>query len=108
MHAAPVNLESPGCQDLPELQLWRQVLLLAIMDCRGQLVGVARYDKRYAQQRAHAWIFSPRKDPGSFQWCCEVLGVDPGAVHRHALSGFGLPFSGKPTSTIAPRLTISL
>ena len=70
----------------PELQLWCAVLLLAIMDCRGESVIGTQQDKRYAQQRAHAWIFSTRDDPGSFKWCCEVLAVNPGAVHRRALS----------------------
>jgi hypothetical protein len=82
--ASPVNLESPPCQELPELQLWREVLLLAINDCRGQSVGVKPHDKRSAQQRAYAWIFSTRGHPGSFKWCCEVLGVDPRAVHKQA------------------------
>src|SRR6266545_1225773 len=94
MHvAAPVNLESSPCQESPELQLWREVLLLAIMDCRGQVVAVNRHGKRYAQGRAQAWIFSTCEDPGSFKWCCEVLGVDSQAVHRQALSPLGLPFS---------------
>jgi hypothetical protein len=80
--AAPVNLESSPCQESPELQLWREVLLLAIKDCRGQSVAVKPHDKRSAQQRAYAWIFSTREHPGSFKWCCEMLGVDPRAVHR--------------------------
>jgi hypothetical protein len=83
--AAPLNLESPPCQESPELQLWRQVLLLAITDCRGPSVGVKPHDKRSAQQRAYAWIFSAREHPGSFKWCCEVLGVDPRAVHKQVL-----------------------
>jgi hypothetical protein len=73
---APVNLQSPPCQESPELQLWREVLLLAIMDCRGQSVGVKPHDKRSVQWRARAWIFSTCDDPGSFKWCCEALGVD--------------------------------
>jgi hypothetical protein len=40
---APVNLESPPGKRVAELELWREVLLLAIMDCRGQLVGVDRH-----------------------------------------------------------------
>jgi hypothetical protein len=90
-----VSLESPPCQELPELELWREVLLLAIMYCRGQLVAVNRHDKRHAQERAQAWIFSTREDPGSFKWCCEILGIDPAAVLRQALRPFGLPFSEK-------------
>ena len=65
--------------------MWRQVLLLAIKDSRGQSVGVKPHDKRSAQQRAHAWIFSASEHPGSFKWCCEVLDVDPQAVHRQIL-----------------------
>jgi hypothetical protein len=72
-----VSLESPPCQEAPDLELWREVLLLAIMDCRGQLVAVNRHEKRHAQQRAQAWIFSTCEDPGSFKWCCELFGVDP-------------------------------
>jgi hypothetical protein len=87
----PVSLESPPCQEAPELQLWREVLLLAIMDCRGESVVGTQHDKRYVQQRAQAWIFSTRNDPGSFKWCCEVLAVDPQAVHRRAVSPLGLP-----------------
>jgi hypothetical protein len=81
MYAAlPVSLESPSYREAPELDLWREVLLLAIMDCRGQLAGVDRHEKRHAQERAHAWIFSTREDPGSFKWCCEVIGVDQRTV----------------------------
>jgi len=83
--ASPVNLESSPCQESPELQLWRQVLLLAIKDSRGQSVGVKPHDKRSAQQRAHASIFSTSERPGSFKWCCAVLDVDPRAVHRQVL-----------------------
>ena len=54
---ALLNLESPSCQDVPELQLWREVLLLAIMDCRGQTVGVKPHDKGSVQWRARAWVF---------------------------------------------------
>jgi len=57
--ASPVNLKSPPCQELPELQLWREVLLLAIKDCRGQLVGVKPHDKRTAQQSASVDFFHP-------------------------------------------------
>jgi hypothetical protein len=81
---APVNLDSPPSKESPELQLWCAVLLLAIMDCRGESVIGTKRDKCYVQQRAQAWIFSTRKDPGSFYWCCEVLAVDPRAVHRRA------------------------
>lgn len=91
----PVSLESPPFQEPPELELWREVLVLAIMDCRGQVVAIDRRYRRYAQERARAWIFSTCADPGSFKWCCEVLAVDPQAVHRQALSPFGLPFSEK-------------
>jgi hypothetical protein len=54
---APVNLESPPCQELPEHQLWREVLLLAIKDCRGQLVGVKPQDQRHAQESATVDFF---------------------------------------------------
>jgi hypothetical protein len=91
--ASPVNLQSSPCQESPELQLWRQVLLLAIKDWRGQSVGVKPHDKRSAQQRAHAWICSTSEQPESFKWCCEMLGIDPQAMqskfcystptHRH-------------------------
>jgi hypothetical protein len=79
-----VSLESPPCQESPELQLWREVLLLAILDCRGEFVAGTRHGKRHAQQRAQAWIFSTREDPGSFKWCCEVLSVVPQIVQRQA------------------------
>jgi hypothetical protein len=83
--AAPVNLESPPCQESPELQLWRQVLLHAIKDCRGPSAGVKPHDKGSVQRRARAWVFSKSDDPGSFKWCCEVLALDPRAVDRQAL-----------------------
>jgi len=63
MCAAPVSLESPPSQESPEFELWREVLLLAIMDCRGQL---GRHDKRHAQERAQAWILSAYEGLGSF------------------------------------------
>jgi hypothetical protein len=82
-----VGLESPPCQELPELQLWREVLFLAILDCRGESVAGTQYNK-HDQQRAQAWMCSTREHPGSFLWCYEVLGVDPRAVHRRALKPF--------------------
>jgi hypothetical protein len=57
MNATQNNIESPYCQELPELQLWREVLLLAITDWRGQSVGVKSYGKRSGQLRARAWSF---------------------------------------------------
>jgi hypothetical protein len=90
---APVSLEPSPYKDPPEIELWRAVLLQAVVECRGgESVPGTQQDKRYAQQRAQAWIFSTRKDPGSFYWCCEVLAVDPRAVYRRALS---VAFSGR-------------
>ena len=86
---APVNLEPPPYKESPEIDLWRAVVLLAILECRGESVIGAKQNKRYVQQRAQAWIFSTCADPGSFKWCCHVLDLDPQAVHRRALSRQG-------------------
>jgi DNA end-binding protein Ku len=34
---------------------------------------------------------STREDPGSFKWCCEVLGVDPQVVRMQAVSAISVP-----------------
>jgi len=78
---APVNLDSPPSGDIPELQLWREVFLLAIEDCRGQSAG-GLINTHVAQRRARAWIFSNSTEPGGFKWCCEILGIDPRNVCR--------------------------
>jgi hypothetical protein len=94
MYDAPFNLQSSSSQEVPELQLWRKVFLLAIEDCRGQSGGGFR-SKRDVQRRARAWIFSDSKNPGGFRWCCEVLGVDPRAVYRQVLRAPSSPASLK-------------
>jgi hypothetical protein len=80
MNTTQVNLESPACQELPELHLWGEVLLLAIYDSRCQSSQGKPHDKRRVQRSARAWIRSKSEDPGSFKWCCEMLGIDPQAV----------------------------
>jgi hypothetical protein len=80
MNATQVNLESPACQELPELHLWSEVLLLAIYDSRCQASAGKPHDKRRVQRSARAWIRSKSEHPGSFKWCCEMLGLDPQAV----------------------------
>jgi hypothetical protein len=65
--------------------LWRKVLLLAIEDCSSRSSVGKPHNKRNVQQTARAWIFSKSDDPGSFNWCCEMLGIDPRALHRQAL-----------------------
>ena len=50
-------------------RLWTAVLRQAITDAQGS------YD--VYRQKARDWLLSENREPHSFLWICEVLGLEP-------------------------------
>ena len=61
-----VAAHEPSYREMPESKLWRYVIYMALLDARGQFIGVNHSSRRYVRQRAEQWLSSPRRDPGSF------------------------------------------
>jgi hypothetical protein len=70
--AAMVNLQN----SYPELEMWSQVLRMAIADLEVQA------EKRLAV----AWFLSLREDEGSFLWICLMLDLEPVRVRDAVLN----------------------
>ena len=54
--------------------LWVAVINLALDDLTST--------KTPLKTRARAWFLSSNRDPGSFIWVCDYLGLEPTAVRR--------------------------
>lgn len=61
------------------IELWAAVLELGIRDYLLRSYTDPGYEKPDTRE-SWAWIHSPRQTIGSFRWCCELLGLDHGAV----------------------------
>jgi hypothetical protein len=59
--------------------LWLAVMSLALADLTATETPL--------QRSARAWFLSSNRDPGSFLWVCDRLGLEPTAVRRRQ---FGL------------------
>lgn len=75
MKAAVIPIGDAPSRNDPELELWRNVLWIAIRDRQGQF-------GKNLQRDAQAWLNSDRKEVGSFRWVCDILNLDPQAVRR--------------------------
>ena len=58
----------------PEVELWTEVILLAIDDLDR------RPRSRSDQRSARAWFDSDAEDLGSFVWACQAINVDPNLI----------------------------
>ena len=54
--------------------LWLTFITLAIADLTAT--------KEPLKRSARAWFLSSNRDPGSFIWICDRLGLEPTAVRR--------------------------
>lgn len=75
----------------PELALVVCVVETAIADVKQAGLRTAwraapgsKRDLNHAQEKASAedWLASPEDYPFSFQWCCDMLGLEPNDVRR--------------------------
>ena len=65
----------------PEKDMWATVLKDAFMCLQGKGKGFSsKRQAMYQASRDRTWILSPSWRPGSFNWVCCVLGLDPGAM----------------------------
>src|SRR5690348_6738573 len=81
----------PHISDIPERQLWAEVLRLAIFDLRGPRTerGSSSAEGATEKQEALDWILANGSDPGGFKWTCEVLGIDPDRARSNLMRRFG-------------------
>jgi hypothetical protein len=61
---------------LPEVELWTEVILLAIDDLDRRI----RFSSRSDQCSARAWFDSDADEIGSFVWACQAINVDPNRI----------------------------
>jgi hypothetical protein len=54
--------------------LWLAVITLALADLTAT--------KPLLEKNARAWFLSSNRNPGSFIWVCDHLGLEPTAVRR--------------------------
>jgi hypothetical protein len=65
-----------------ELNLWEAVVLQALDDLAGSKLARSDQGLTRNQDAARSWFFSDADYLGSFIFCCQHLGIDPGAVRR--------------------------
>ena len=75
---------------LPEVELWTEVILLAIDDLDRRTRSSSRSDQRSAKQ----WFDSDSDEIGSFVWACQAINVDPISIRsqlakKHRLKNRG-------------------
>ena len=77
-----LDLVDPPTQSPPEVELWLAVLKRAVED----LAGHCLFEERVRiQQEITRWFTSQQKSQGSFEWTCQLLGIDSGATRRAIL-----------------------
>lgn len=81
---------APGKAETPEIRLWRAVLEDAFTCLAGRAMASAcgrtvpnKWRRRIAGE-THAWVQSEADGVGSFVFCCQVLGIEPGRMRRRA------------------------
>ena len=73
-----LNVESFHSCDMPERNLWVEVLIEAIADLRKA---------DHVRRSAENWFSSNRDEVGSFRWVCACLLLDASAVRRAVFTG---------------------
>lgn len=68
--------------DCFERDLVIAVLKRAVDDVQGDLTDVPEKDRTKIMRQAQKWFQSGKYQAFSFPWCCDVLGLDIGAVRE--------------------------
>ena len=76
---------------LPEMELWTEVILLALDDLNRRTRFSSRSDQRSAKQ----WLDSDAEEIGSFVWACQAINVDPNFIRAHLTNKYRLKNQGK-------------
>jgi len=66
---------SPELLPTPEVQVWRAVLKLAVLDAR-------KSNECHRRRNALAWLQSDQTGIGSAAWICAHLGIDHRALRK--------------------------
>jgi hypothetical protein len=74
----------------PDVELWTEVIFLAIDDLDRR----TRFSSLSDQRSARAWLDSDAEDLGSFVWACQAINVDPDCIRsqlakKHRLKNRG-------------------
>lgn len=89
---------------LPEIQLWRAVLIQAVNDFFGDGDPFVTP----SQTAAERWFFSDDHELGSFLFVCEILDLNPGTIRRWLLRQVRLNTSESPLGDFSPVLASGL
>ena len=66
-------------------KIWAAVLLRAVEDAAGCVVGVgSAMERERTIAGARAWLRSDSARPGGFCWVCDMLGLDAAKIRREA------------------------
>ena len=81
---APAELIKTGT---PELALWLNVLVRALLDAAGQSEcnHLRVYDRAHEKRLARQWLTALDTAPGGFIWVCEILSDYPDALRDMVL-----------------------
>ena len=67
----------------PEATLLWAVLERAIIDYTGKVTAIGTENAAYWERSARGWVRSDSREPFSFNWICEELGLDRGKTRRY-------------------------
>ena len=88
-----VGAPSTGPTLPAEVNLVRGVIVQALedlLDCAEHRRPRLRF-KMVDRQQTYEWFASPSEEPWSWRWCCEMAGLDPGAVLKALVPGWRRP-----------------
>ena len=92
-------LNESQAKETPEYQLWRAVLLEAVLDVERGRMGLDTETKAHRRMLAMAddavqWIASPSRDEGAFLWICDMLKLEPSYFRRMIAAKLKIKRSG--------------
>jgi hypothetical protein len=71
---------------IPELQLWRMVLIQSALDLFGIRTAVSQRNDSLSRRKRGCGLRIPQQAPDRFNWVAAVLDLDADTVRRKVLS----------------------
>lgn len=69
--------------DLANLKLWAHVFAVGLRDFALDMRAIEK--GRFPREPSY-WFWSNANEPGSFDWCCDLLKVDPQRARQQTLA----------------------
>jgi hypothetical protein len=87
-----VSVDRDNSTDIPEKSLLLALVALGILGIR---VG-----RKLHRRNDYRWVFSARRDPWSFEWACEMLGLCPDDLRSRVEAWLRQPYKRAVASEI--------